>query len=244
MSTVLITCIILAYSGFESLTRVSIIFFIPIIAGTCMILLLAAPNYNFNLLKPYGGFGLNVTITSGILRSSAYVEFMILALVAKAVHGYKEFKRIGYTSIILTGIVLSGIAFFYLSCFGFGVGSENISGMFELSRTIYFNRFFQRVESVFLFIWVISAVISVAVSLYMSALIYCKIFKIKNHSPILFPLSLVTYIIAFLPESLQAVINVNIKYLRSYSLFVIYLPIALIFVLSLVFRKRGRRADA
>jgi hypothetical protein len=127
----------------------------------------------------------------------------------------------------------------YLAHFGYAAGGENVSGMFELSRSIYFNRFFQRVESIFLFIWAIASVVSTAVSFYIGVLIYCKSFHIERHRPLLLPFALLVFITAILPESLQEVININISFLRQSSMFVIFLPITTVLIISLIFKKKG-----
>ena len=124
--------------------------------------------------------------------------------------------------------------------FGFAAGGENISGFFELSRSIYFNRFIQRVESIFLFTWVISSVISSTASFYFGLLVYCKIFTVKDHKPFLIPFGILTFIIAILPVSLQSLAQTSLLFLREYSMFVIYLPVVVVLLVSVILRKKGR----
>lgn len=185
MGSFLLVTVIISYFGFECMARICAICFIPTVAGLLLILLLASPSYDFNLLKPFGGHGIDVTLMNGFFRSSAYMEFTILTIVISAIRGHASFKKAGAISILLTGLIFSTSIFCYLMTFGYSSGSENISGIFELSRSIYFNRFFQRVESIFLFTWVISSVIATTVSFYIGVLIYCKTFTIKNHKPLL-----------------------------------------------------------
>ncbi len=242
MISFLLVAVIVSYFGFECMARVCAICFIPTMAGLLLILLLASPSYSFNLLKPFGGYGTDVTLMSGFLRSSAYMEFTILAIVIGAIGGYGNFKKISVISILLTGVIFSTSIFCFLLTFGYSLGSENISGIFELSRSIYFNRFFQRVESIFLFIWVISSVITTTVTFYISILIYCKIFKIKNHRPLILPFAVLVFIVAILPRSMQEIAQVNVVFLRQYSMFVVYIPSIIVLIISWIFKKRGQKA--
>ncbi|HEY9061445.1 MAG TPA: GerAB/ArcD/ProY family transporter [Pseudobacteroides sp.] len=244
MISFLLVAVIVSYFGFECMARVCAICFIPTVAGLLLILLLASPSYSSNLLKPFGGYGIDVTLMSGFLRSSAYMEFTILTIVTGAIGGYGNFKKIGVISILLTGVIFSTSIFCYLLAFGYSSGSENISGIFELSRSIYFNRFFQRVESIFLFIWVISSVITTTVTFYISILIYCKIFKIKNHRPLILPFAVLVFIAAILPRSMQEITQVNVVFLRQYSMFVAYIPSIIVLIIAWIFKKRGQKAGA
>lgn len=236
--------VIICYFGLQTLGRISALCFIPTLLGLAMILLLAVPSYDFNLLKPFGGYGMARTAEIGFMRSSAYFEFIVLGFAVNAVGGAKQYRKAAVSSIIISGIVFSVSLICYLMTFGYTVGGENISGIFELSRSIYFNRFIQRVESVFLFTWVISSVVSTTASYYIAILIYCKVFLIKDHKPILLPMAVLAYVVAILPASMQVVTQINIVILRQYSMFVIYIPAILVLLIAVIRRKRGHSENA
>ncbi len=238
--TFLAVSVIISYYGLQSLSRVCVLCAIPILAGMLLILLMASPSYSINLLNPMGGYGLSTTLKYGFLRSSAYFEFAMLSFAVNAIGGHKNYKKVGMISIIIASILFSTVLMCYLMTFGYAAGSENISGYFELSRSIYFNRFIQRVESVFLFTWVISSVISSTASFYFALLVYCKVFTVKDHKPFLIPFAILTYIIAILPTSLQVLTQTSLVFLREYSMFVIYLPVVIVLLLSVVLKKKGR----
>jgi spore germination protein (amino acid permease) len=240
MLTFLLTAVIITYFGFQGLSRVGTLCFIPVLAVLAAILILASPSYNVKLLNPIGGHGLMTTAGIGFLRSSAYMEFSILTIVTSAIGGHKNYKKIGLISILLTGLIFVLCILCDIMTFGYPSGSENISGMFELSRSIYFNRFFQRVESFFIFAWVISSVIATSVSFYIGILIYCKTFKIKQHKPLILPFAILVFIVAMFPSSMQEVIQINIIFLREYSMFLIYIPPSIVLLLSIILGKRGQ----
>jgi spore germination protein KB len=243
MITFLSVSMIISYFGLQTLGRICALCFIPTLIGLGLILLLAAPSYDTNLLKPYGGYGAAINIEYGFMRSSAYFEFILLGFAINAAGGYKTYKKIGISSIIIAGTVFTISLLCYLMTFGYTVGGENISGIFELSRSIFFNRFLQRVESIFLFIWVISSVISTTASYYFSLLIYSKVFTIKDHKPLLIPFAILVFVVAILPDSMQVVSQFNIVILRQYSMFVIYIP-AILVLIAILFKKKGRMKNA
>lgn len=237
----MLAVVTLSYIGLEGIVRVSAICFIPIIAGLCLILFLAYPYYRIDYLFPLEGFGISKTLYHGITRSSAYSDIIILAFVINSIHGIKNFKKAGLISLILSGLALSISILCDIMAFAYSQGSENVSSLFQLSRMIYFSRFFQRVESIFLFIWVIASVITVAAGFYTSVSIFCKAFNVSNHKPLLLPAAYLTIMISLLPKNLSEVSEVNITFLRQYSAIITYgIPIFAL-IISLVLGKKGEK---
>lgn len=237
-------CTIIAYFGLENIARLSGILFVPVIICILIILLLAIPYYDPDYLKPYLGYGLGKTITVGILRSSAYSEVFILTIIINSIHGLKAFKRVGITSILIAGVTFSTNILCYIMAFSYISGGENLSGLFELSRAIYFNRFIQRVESIFLFAWVIASLLAVSVAFYISINLYTKAFRISNHRPIIFPFSFLLFMVALIPQNISEVIYIHIHLIRQYSTFLVFLVPILLLLIAVVFRKRGDLANA
>lgn len=239
LSAFIIVAILIVYFGLEGAARVSAIFFIPIIAGLIIILILAAPYYNFDNLKPFGGYGIANTLGIGFLRSSAYDEVFLLAIIINSIHGLKNFKRAGVVSLIISGVLIALSVLFNIAAFEYTGASENTSATFQLARIIYFNRFFQRMESIFLFTWVITSLITVSVSLLISMTVYCKTLKIENHRPIILPFAFLLFMVAIYPENFAQVTEINISIMRQYSLIFVYgIPLIALFI-SLLRGKKG-----
>lgn len=241
-STILITflAVILAasYKGIESIIRISYINFYPIMLGLFIILVLAIPLYDLDYLKPYLGYGLNKSITVGVMRSAAYEEVMILPIIFASVHKLKDLKKIGLVSIVISGFVFSISFACYVAAFEYTSGKENLSGLFELSRIIYFTRFFQRIESVFIFSWVISALLTVMAGFYSSIRVYCQTFEIQDHRPILLPFALLMYVTALIPKNISEVIELHLRFVRQYSLFLVYGAPIMTLAISLILGKK------
>jgi spore germination protein KB len=241
--TFLSVVMLLSYKGLETIVRLSCINFYPIILGLLIILVLAIPYYNVDYLKPYYGYGIKKTLYTGSLRASAYLEFMTLPIIVSSIHNMKDFKKIGIISIILSAIVFSGSFICYLMAFQYTGGKENLSGLFQLSRIIYYNRYFQRIESVFLFTWVIASLLTSATSFYLSMRLYCQSFRIADHRPLIPSFALLTYVIALIPKNILEVINKNMLFIRQYSAIFVYGIPLLTLLIALVFRKKGEKKN-
>ncbi len=239
LGTFLLLAALISYFGLEVLIRICSLCFVPIILGILVILVLAYPSYDINFLKPIGGYGVKNSIVTGILRSSAYIEVATLGVYINFMHGIKNIKKAGTVSILITGAIFSISTACYLMLFTYTVGSDNLSGLFELSRSIYYNRFFQRMESIFLFIWIISTFIFVSNGFYLTTVIYAQTFKIKNHRPLIFPFLFLCFLIAILPKNISELLTYYVKPLRKYSMFLIFVFPGITLLIAMILRKKG-----
>jgi spore germination protein KB len=238
----LLVVIAMAYVGLEGIVRTAYVFFYPVIGSLFLILLLSIPSYDFDYLKPYLGYGLVKTALVGVMRSAAYDEIVLLAVIIRSIHGVKLFKKVGLASLIFSGAVIACCVACILASFQYTVGSEQVSGMYQLAKTIYFSRFFQRIEAIFLFIWVITSVLNVSFIFYVAVSSYCRVFQIDNHRPLLLPFGILTFILALFPETMAEIVEVHIKILREYSsALLMFIPL-MVLAVALVRRKKGGKA--
>lgn len=232
---------LIAFYGLEAVSRLAYISFLPVMGGLITILVLASTYYHPDLIKPYLGHGLGKTLSIGFLRSSAYSEVVILATIINSIHGLKNLKKAGIISLILSGLTFSLTLFCYIITFGYSVGSENISGVYLMSRLIYFTRFFQRIESVFLFIWVISSLVTISAVFYIALSTYCKTFNISNHRPLIIPFLFLVFMIALIPNNISETIQYHMLLVRQYSGIILYgLPVLALLVSIVLGRKGGK----
>lgn len=235
----LLVVIAMAYVGLEGIARVANLFFPMVMGGLVLILLLSIPNYDFNFLKPYLGYGLRETIITGMIRASAYDEIIFLAIIINSIHGLKKFKKVGLSSLILTGLVFSTCLACILAAFQFTVGSEHLSGMFQLSRVIYLTRFLQRVEAIFLIIWVVTSVVMVSFIFYITLSSYCRAFNISNHRPLILPFAFLTFLVAMFPDNIAEVLEIHVKVLREFSSLILFSIPVMVLVIALIRGKKG-----
>lgn len=236
--------VLIVYKGLESLARLSYISFFPILGGLLLILIMAYPYYNPDYLKPYMGYGLSNTLTIGLLRTSTYEEVLNLVIIVKLIHGRGNLLKAGLISLVLAGVIFGISLLSYIMMFTYSVGGEYLSGIFEMSKAIYFSRYFQRVETIFLFPWVVSSLITAASAYYSSLYLYCTTFKINNYKPLILPFSFLIYMLAVMPKNVIEFMQFNLAFVRKYSFSFIYgIPI-LVLLVAIITGKRSEKPDA
>lgn len=111
--------------------------------------------------------------------------------------------------------------------------------MFEMASLIDYGKFLQRMESVFLFVWIISTLISTITVFYAFIFMYCKMFKIQDRNPIILGGCLILFAGSQMHMDIASIIVGNVENLRKYGLIVFFvLPLAAL-VVATIRKKSG-----
>ncbi|NLO38569.1 MAG: GerAB/ArcD/ProY family transporter [Ruminiclostridium sp.] len=99
--------IILSFLGLETLVRFSKLMAYILLAGFLLIIIISVKYFELSNLFPIFGHGFNQTFINGIKRSSAYGEIMIIAVIAKSLHGIKYAKKVSIATLILSACIVT-----------------------------------------------------------------------------------------------------------------------------------------
>lgn len=233
-----------AFLGLESIARVSRLFAGILLSGLALLMVLSVKNYKFYRLFPILGYGFGKTLINGLLRSSAYGDIIIIAVFACSLQGISHVRKAGYNSLVFAGIIITSIIFTFTLSFPYYTGKEATAPMYLSATLIDFGPFFKRLESMFLFIWSISHVISSSALFYISLMIYSHIFNIEDKKPLILPLSIILFALAMIPDSMNSLITIYMQTLRSYGWVIFFPPPALVLLLAVIKGRKGESKSA
>jgi spore germination protein KB len=241
--TFLLPVAVITYLGLEILVRISYASFWFIIGTIVVILVLNYPQYRLDSIYPLGGYGLQNNVSIAVTRMSAYTEVIVLAFIVRSVNEIKMIKSLGAISLTIAVTSISLVIFCSILKFDYTMSTEHVSNLFELSRGIYFGRFFQRIEAIFLIVWVTTSIILVAAFFYMAVSIFCSAFNISDQKPLIIPFVLLTFIITLQYDNLPEQLEKGTNFQRQKSALIIYLiPLATL-AASLIFKKKGAKGS-
>ena len=184
----LLVASVIVFSGKDAVTRLSS-FYVKIIIGVFVIIfLLGLGQYDTVKLAPIGGYGMG-RITEGIFTQlTLYLDVFLLFLFAP--DDIKIQKKSGI-SALLVSLALIAISFAsYIMVFDYTVSESKTSGLIEIVKNVYYGHLFQRMESIFFLVMVVSAGVSVCIWLFGAVKIYSGVFGIKDNKQLLFPTAL------------------------------------------------------
>ncbi|MGE5632789.1 MAG: GerAB/ArcD/ProY family transporter [Caulobacteraceae bacterium] len=235
---------VVSFLGLEAIARYAKLSSYILLASFITVLILASQKYETFRMFPIFGHGLAKTIQHGLARSSFYGEVLILAVVADSLQGTKYIKKAGYLSLVLSGILVSSALLAFTLTFPYYTGAEITAPMYQLTAMIDYGRFLQRLEPIFLFIWFVSSFLSVTAIFYTSASLYCKIFRIQDMRPIIFPFAIIFFTVAMIPSDITTVATGYIHRSREYGWTILYIPPLIALIMAIVRKKEVEKQNA
>ena len=239
----LIVVAISAFLGLETIARVAKLAAYFALFAFLLLLILSSEYFRFAHIFPILGYGLGKTITSGILRSSAYSEVVVLAVFAGSLQGTGHIKKAGYISLFLSGFILSIILLCYTMVFEYTSTEEITAPIYVIARLIKFGAFFQRMDPLFLFLWIFTTIIYISIMFYSAVSIYCKIFRLQDTRPLIIPMAVLAFTAAIFPEDFPSVITEYVQGLRTYGNITFFILPFIALIVAVLRKKKGEKLN-
>lgn len=231
--------LIISIVGLESIARISKIIAFFMVAGFLAVLILSVENYEVLNLFPIFGYGLDKTVLHGILRCSVYGDVIILAVFAKSLQGTQYVKRAGIIALVLSGLLIFLSVLAFSLSFPYYSSHEITSPMYEIATMIDYGRFVQRIEPVFLFIWITTSLISATALFYSFVWIYCGVFRIRDRRPIIIACGVILFTSSMMHRDISGIVFKGIQLTRSIGLIPIFVMPAAALVIARIRKKGG-----
>jgi hypothetical protein len=158
-------------------------------------------NFITERVFPIMGDGFFNTFVLGIINIYAFEGIVFLYFLPPLLKKPENFKKVAITSIIIHIIYLILAVATVLFMFASLTDVNGIMPLYSSARYLEFGDFFERLESVFLLIWIMSFACYISIASKFSILILKKLFNIKNSKPLVFPFSILILAIALLPKN-------------------------------------------
>lgn len=199
-----------------TLNTASIVF--PIVLISVILLFCGnLENFSFRRIFPLLGDGFYNTFLLGLKNIGAFGGICYLYFLPPMLKEPKKFKKIAILSVIFTGAFIFLCVATLLLMFSFFITTDEIMPLFSAARHIEFGSFFQRFESLFLLIWIISFCCYLSIACRLASLIFNKMFNLSDVNPVLNIFVTLIFAITLLPKNYDISIffKTNIyRYLR------------------------------
>lgn len=228
------------YGGIETIARTSYVLAPFVIISILTIIIFLLPYVNWGNFLPILGPGLKQIIFSGVRATNYYGELIFLGVLASFLRTRKDILPAALVSLFFIALILILAVGLNTAIFGL-VGSRRLSfPLLEMTRLIGLGAFFQRIESVFLFIWFFMAALKIISTLYVLVLGIAQILKINNFKPLVWPVGIIVFTISFFPTSLITAFSYDENILRVFGVLITHsLPVGL-YLLAVILNKRGK----
>jgi spore germination protein (amino acid permease) len=206
-----------SYLGLEAVARTAR-FLVGILIITAMaMIILTIPFWKTHSLFPLWGPGPWALIKGAVKNSGDFVHILLLGIIYPFLPR-DRLKAIGIKSVFISGFFMFLYILVPLLIFSFPTVMELSMPSMEMARIINIGRFGQRLEVIFLPVWVFSNLITISIALYASAAVLTRVLKLSDYRPFVLSSTVFILVIAFLPQNVSQAIDYHHHYLSQYSL--------------------------
>lgn len=187
--------------GFHATIKTNSII-LPIMLTSVVFLFVANfRNFTPERIFPILGNGFYDTFILGLTNICAFGGISCIYFLPPLLKEPEKLKKISFSAILITGIYLLICVSVILFIFTFFIKVDEIMPLYSAARYIEFGAFFQRLESVFLLIWIFGFACYVSIACKFSTHIFQKITNLKNVIPLTAIFGFLIFGIALVPKN-------------------------------------------
>ncbi len=223
--------LISVFLGIRGIFRTSSIVVPMIAVGFIFMFFVLFNDTDITNFFPVFGNGISNFFSQGFNRIARYEGIFYIFLITPYV---KNYKKVGYLSFILSTFFVLPIIFLLVGNIPYPSITENYFPIFELTRLINLGRFIQRVESIFILLWLLATFIYLSLSVYFAIYIFQKIFDLQYSQRLIPCFTTIIMSICTLLNSFEIIIKIRNFFFVHVSTYVLYiLPIILLIVANI-----------
>ncbi len=226
--------------GFNVSLKVNLLI-LPIALISIVIIFIANfKSFDIQKIFPILGGGFKDTFVTGLLNISAFEGLKYLYFIPPYLKEPEKYKKISVLSAILTGTYLILCVSIILFIFPSFFTTNEIMPLYSAARYISFGNFLQRLESIFMMIWILSFISYLTIASKFAISIFQKMTDIKNTREIINVFGLLTIAIAMFPKSLAISTFLETKIYSYFSVAVIFIFGISILILANLKKRKER----
>lgn len=228
--------------GSKAIIRANLIFMPIILFSIFFIFFANMDKLTIQRAFPLLGNGFSPTFFSGISNLFAFSGFSLLYFIPPNLKDSKQFHKVAFASMILSGIWLLFSIATLLFLFPSIVITEEIVPLYLAARFIEFGRFFQRLDAVFLLIWIISMVSYLSIVVSFMTSIFRKLTNFKYQYITIYAISILLFITSLIPKN-SAEIHFLETTIYKYIVLILVFGISLLILIlaTLKYRKQCKQ---
>ena len=213
--------------GFSAIIKINMFTVIIVLLSIFIIFLTPISFFNVSNLFPIFGNGIDQTFLSGITNIFAFSGITYLYFLMPLLNKPEHFNKIAIISIVISSIYLFLSVISLLGLFSYLITSEDIFSILLITRVISLGAIFERLDALFLLIWILTFLTYLSFILYFSLYTYKKFTNSSNQNGPIYTIAALIFTLALYPKNV-----IEINFLENEVLKV--LVISLIFVFPLI----------
>lgn len=186
------------------------------------------------------GYGTKEIFLINIPNIFAFNVVAYLYFLKPFIKSEKHYKKISIFAVIMCGIYLFISVITLLMVFPFIMHTDETLSVYLVTRLISFGRFFQRVDALFIFVWILIITSFISLNLFIISHIINKVVRLKSHTQLVYPIAALTLSAGLMFKDIS-IIKFATRYIYRYYGFILVFGVSfLILLLAYIKNKRKR----
>lgn len=212
--------------GAKAIIKANALIMPAVVLSLLIILFSSFKNFTIERIYPILGNGFDATFLSGASNIFSLTGITYLFLIMPYLKNCKKFKKISYISIIISTLYLLVSVLCLLLVFPYVTTPDGPTSIYLFTRTLEFGDFLQRIDAIFVLLFIISTLSYLSITLFIILSIFKKITNIEDSKAMTYCFSTLIFGLALIPKNVFEVKVVNNTFFR-------YLVIFFVFVFSI-----------
>ena len=214
------------------LAKANLILMVLSFLGIALILVASIKNFSIDQIYPVLGYGFNETFIKGISSLFSFSSIGYLFLFGPLLDKPNDLKKISILSIIASGVYLISTVLCILLSFSFSFKSGESISLYLLTRTIDFGRFIQRIDAIFIFMWIVSSLLYVCFSIHFAIYLFKKLTRITDSSCMNYIVNLFILAVLLIPSGIATFNNIAGNMFKILTFGVLFIGSTLVLILA------------
>ena len=227
--------------GLKAIAKANLFILPIVILGIFVICISSFKNFEFTRLLPVLGNGIDTTFMSGITNIFCYSGIAYLFIIMPYLKNSKQFKKISIISIIISSLYLLLSVLCLTLVFSYITVTEESNSMYLLTRTLEFGRFFQRIDAIFILLFIMSCLSYLTITLFLILDIFKNITNIKDSKAMSYCFATLILGLALLPKNISIVRTIHYNIFKNLILYFVFGFSTLVLILANIKKKREQQ---
>lgn len=230
-------------SGLKAIVGVTRLSFPFTFFGIIILMFAASNDFVWQYLFPAFGYGTKSIFLNGLGNLFAFNVIIYLFLLKPMLKEEKHFKAISIISVVVCGIYILMSIISLLMTFPFIIETDEMFSIYLLTRLVSFGNFLQRVDAIFILLWIFIFLTFLSFNFYCILKLFKKMFNISNSSELSYSLASLIIGLALAFKDIHTVKYVFRNYLKLYAVILIFVISFIVLLLAYLKKKRSRGKD-
>lgn len=198
-------------------------------------------DFTWQRLFPAFGYGVKNTFVTQSLNVFAFNVIAYLYFLPPFLKDTKDFKKVTLFSVISCALYFILTTLALTMTFAYSFTADEALSLYLIARFATLGRFFQRIDAIFIFIWLLAFLSFVSLNVYLISYIIKKSFKLSNFKEIIGSVSLVMLGFTLFFKNISTVGSFTKNFFKPYSVLLIFVVSFLILIFANFKKRRDKK---